>query len=312
MKYLCIKKDILATLNYFNLFNYPLRKGEIFVFLGHCDKYPEFAFALENLLEESFIFKIGEFYSLHNNYKLAERRVNGNERAFRMLKKANHGAALISAFPFVKGVAISGSLSKYFADEEADIDFFIITSANRLWIARTLLHIFKKFTFLFHMQDYFCMNYFIDEQEMEIPEKNIYTATEIVTLLPLRGRVPFENFYASNNWTHVFFPNKYRHILTTRETKTNWLKYITEKVLDNRIGDRLDNFFMKMTARSWSKKTRANKKNSKGLLMDMQVSKHFSRPNPEIFQKKLLQRYENNLADIFKRYEFSYGIKNRL
>jgi hypothetical protein len=312
MKYFCLKKDILATLVYFNLFDYPLRKGEIFIFLGHNDNYPEFEQALASLLLESVVFKIGEFYSLSNNYQLAERRYRGNEKALVMLKKAEKAAALISSFPFVKGVAVSGSLSKYFADENADIDFFIITNANRLWIARTLLHIFKKFTYLFNMQDHYCMNYFIDEEEPDILEKNIYTATEIATILPLRGRTIFDNFYTVNNWTKIFFPNKYRYFSSAKEINKTWIKYLAEKVFNNRFGNTLDNYLMKLTAKSWNTKTKTNKKNSKGMLMSMHSGKHFSKPNPDIFQKKLLQRYENGLADIFDRYELSARLKNKI
>jgi len=87
---------------------------------------------------------LGEFYCLFNNYALAERRKKGNDAAAKLLKKADKAANFIAAFPFVKGVAISGSLSKKFADEDADIDFFIITAANRLWLARTFLHLFLK------------------------------------------------------------------------------------------------------------------------------------------------------------------------
>ena len=42
MKYFNIRKDILATLAYFNMFDYPLKKNEIFLFLGHCNDYREF------------------------------------------------------------------------------------------------------------------------------------------------------------------------------------------------------------------------------------------------------------------------------
>ena len=37
----------------------------------------------------------------------------------------------------------------------------------------------------------------------------------------------------------------------------------------------------------------------------MHVDKHFSKPNPELFQKRLLQRYEYKLSEIFKQYELS-------
>jgi len=303
MKYLCIDKDILATLTYFNLFDYPLRKREIFIFLGHCDNFKEFDLALCNLVNESAVFKIGDFFSLQNNYALAERRSRGNEKAARMLVEAEKAAKIISAFPFVKGIAVSGSLSKYFADDKADIDFFIITEANRLWIARTLLHIFKKFTFLFNMQDHYCMNYFIDEAEPGIIEKNIYTATEIATILPLHGSKSFESFYKVNNWSRIFFPNKNMDASIAKEIKKTWYKYLTAKVFNNRFGNLLDNYLMKLTAKRWASKTRLNRKDNKGFLLGMQTNKHYSKPNPDNFQKILLKRYENNLAEVFNRYE---------
>jgi hypothetical protein len=300
-----IEKDILATLTYFNLFEYPLKKGEIFIFLSHTGDMDEFEEALYNLVNESAVFKIGDFYSLDDNYQLAERRSRGNERAATMLKKAERAAALISAFPYVKGVAVSGSLSKQYADENADIDFFIITTANRLWIARTFLHIFKKITFLFNMQELFCMNYFIDEAEPGIKEINIYTATEIATIMPLRGNGIFDHFFKMNSWTKSFFPNKFMYVPSPKEIKKTWLKFITEKILDNRIGNSMDNFLMHLTAKSWNSKTRQNKKNSKGMVLSMHIGKHFSKPSPDVFQKRLLQRYEKSLHEIYKRYELS-------
>jgi predicted nucleotidyltransferase len=222
-----------------------------------------------------------------------------------MLKKAERAAAIISAFPFVRSVAVSGSLSKYFADEKSDIDFFIITRANRLWIARTLLHVFKKLTFIVGRQGYFCMNYFIDEKDPSIAEKNIYTAMEVATVLPLRDNGLFDQFLKANSWVSVFFPNKYLHTPPVKKTVRSWIKSPTEKLLNNKFGDSLDNFLMKQTAKNWNAKTKSNKTDNKGMLMSMHVSRHFSKPNPEVFQKKILQSYENSLSEIFKRCELS-------
>lgn len=308
---MCIKKDILATLTYFNMFDYPLKKREIFIFIGREDKEHQFDVALNHLVEEAAIYKIGPFYSLFNNYALAERRVKGNEKAMLMLKKAEQSAALIASFPFVKGVAVSGSLSKKFADEDADIDFFIITAANRLWLARTLLHLFKKITFLFNKQDLYCMNYFIDEAEPAILEKNIYTATEVATIIPLRGTGIFEMFYKVNGWTKKFLPNKYMHISSAKEINKSWLRILTEKLLDNKLGNLADTSLMKLTAKSWASKTRKQKKNSKGQVMSMHTGKHFSKPNPANFQKKILQRYEKNIAEVFEQYERASLLKNK-
>jgi hypothetical protein len=305
MKYFNIRKDILATLAYFNMFDYPLKKNEIFLFLGHCNDYREFEQALSNLLKDSAVYKMADFYSLQNDFKLAIRRFRGNEKAIFMLKKAEKAATIISAFPFVRGVAVSGSLSKYFADEQSDIDFFIITQANRVWIARTLLHIFKKLTFIVRKQGYFCMNYFIDEKDPAIMEKNIYTAMEVATVLPLRDNGTFDQFFKANSWASVFFPNKFLHSPPVKKTGKSWIKSLIEKSLNNSFGDSLDNFLMNQTAKSWNAKTRSNKTDNKGMLMSMFVGKHVSKPNPEIFQKKILQTYENGLSEIFKRCELS-------
>jgi hypothetical protein len=308
---LSTEKNILATLAYFDMFSYPLKKREIFIFLPVKCEFNEFEIALISLIKESSIFRVGEFYSLRNNYALAEIRCDGNDRATKMLKKAERSAAIISLFPFVKGIAISGSLSKKYADINSDIDFFIIAAANRLWIARTCLHVFKKFTYLFQLQHHYCMNYFIDEAGLGILERNIYTATEVSTILPLYGIDIFEAFYSVNNWTRAFLPNNYLHISSAQEIKNHQLKSVLEKLLDNRIGNLLDNFLMRLTAKSWSIKSQRKAKNSKGFLMGLHTGKHFAKPDPSNFQKRLLLRYENSLAEILDRHARVTPVQNK-
>ena len=149
------------------------------------------------------------------------------------------------------------------------------------------------------------MNYFIDEAELSIVEKNFYTAMEIATILPVFGAKTFEVFYKVNNWTRIFFPNKNLDASSVKEIKRNWFSYLAEKIFNNGFGNRLDNYLMKLTSKRWESKTRLKKKNSKGYLLSMYTGKHYSKPNPEHFQKILLQRYENNLSEIYKRLEHS-------
>lgn len=282
------------------------------MFLAHADERHEFENALNILLTESAVYKIGEFYSLYNNFNLAERRINGNERAAKMLQKAHRSAAIISRFPFVTGIAVSGSLSKNFADDAADIDFFVITAPGRLWVARSFLHAFKKLTFLFNRQHYFCMNYFVDEASPEIVEKNIYTATEITTLLPLTGPAVFEKFYAANSWTKYFLPNNYMRISSAREISANWFCRFTEWALGNKAGDKLDEYLMKLTVKSWASKTKRKKKNVRGVLMSLSASRHFAKPDPANFQYKLLHHYENSLSELFNQYDHSLKLTSEL
>ncbi len=113
---------------------------------------------------------------------------------------------LISRFPFVRAVLASGSLSKGYMDEKSDIDFFIITAPHRLWIARTLLVLYKRL-FLGGSHKHFCVNYFVDEDHLEIEEKNLFTATELATVLPLYGAEQYKSLIKTNGWVRDFFPN---------------------------------------------------------------------------------------------------------
>jgi Predicted nucleotidyltransferases len=298
---LCIKNDILSTIAYFDIFTYPLKKREIWLFLPNVYDQSEFEIALQLLVNNSTVYVLGEFYSLQNNYAIANRRIIGNERAKELIAIAEKVAAFLSKFPYVRGVAVSGSLSKNFADENSDIDLFIIAAKNRLWIARTILHCFKKFTFLVRKQHFFCMNYFIEQDHLEIAEKNIYTATEIATLLPLQGAIAFDKFYAVNRWTNTFLPNKYLRVSTAKKIESPLVKWIVEKLLNNFIGNVIEDMFMRMTANRWALKTKKRKLNSHGIIMGMSAAKYCAKPIPLNFQNKFLDMYERKVFELLHK-----------
>jgi len=300
---LSLKQDILATLSYFDIFDYPLTQTEIAQFLKSPYSQKELIEDLNDLAAESWVYKFDEFYLLQDNYSLIQRRRNGNVRAKAMLKTAEKIAGFLSTFPFVKGVAVSGSLSKNFADENSDIDFFIITERNKLWLARTFMHCFKKIAILLKKQDWFCMNYYVDEDMLEIREKNIYTATEIATLLPMRGIETFKEFFKQNTWSKNFLPNHSLRISYVEEVKNSFLKKLIEFLFRNPVGHLLDHLLMKLSLYRWNQKTRSGKLNKRGVVMSMDASKHYAKPNPLLFQRKLMEIYEKKIFNLFCRYE---------
>lgn len=295
-----IKENILATLAYFDLFNYPLNATEIYSFLKNPCNQAEFDQTLQVLTTQGTIWQFKELYLLKNDYSLTIRRYEGNEKAAQLIQVAEKVSSFLIKFPYVRGIAISGSLSKNYADENSDIDLFIITAANRLWIARTLMHAFKKLTFLVNKQDYFCMNYYIDEQQLEIIEKTNYTAMEIVTLITLEGAAAFGEFQSANSWTADYLPNKLMDISTAKVLSNSFFKSMLEEMLNHPWGNALDNFLMKVTAGRWLKKTALNKLNAKGAVMGMDANKHYAKPDPKNFQRKLLQQYAHKVSGLLQ------------
>lgn len=290
--------SILKLLAYFDIFHYPLNKSEIrqFLNMSHDDNILDKA--LRELLARQVIFLHLGFYSLHNKPLLSYRRSEGNARAEAMLPRAFKIGWFLFKFPFVRAVGISGSLSKNFADEKADIDFFVITKANRLWIARTIMHLFKKLTFITGHQHYFCMNYYIDEEAMLIGSQNIFTAVEIGTLLPVAGKETLDDFYRINNWSRKFFPVRGNTDLQNGSHHGSRIKRLVESVFDNHVGNKFDNWLLKITTNRWQKKSNQGRRNKNGNTMSLVTGKHFSRSNPGAFQEKVLAKYEQRLIDL--------------
>ncbi|WP_295718634.1 hypothetical protein [Mucilaginibacter sp.] len=300
-----IKKNILATLAYFDAFNYPLTREEVCLFLPVKYEWKTFDEALACLVGGRLIFRFDKYYSLKNDQYLVQRRNKGNQKAFEMIKTAYKVGNLLIRFPYVRGIAISGSLSKNYADDASDIDLFIITAPNRLWIARTLMHCFKKLTFLVNRQHCFCMNYYIDECEPEIAEKNIYTATEVVTLIPIQGDTTFADFFTANAWTLKYLPNHIMRVSTAKALKKNILKSLFEVLLNNKVGDSLDDKLMKITADRWNLKTQQKRVNNHGTVLAMVTGKHFAKPDPANFQFKLISRFEAKVAQLLEENQHS-------
>jgi len=291
-----LENSILKVLVYFDLFDFPLFPEEIFIYLDQPVNMADILQILESLRSNGGVFRFKDLYSIRNDEKLSVRRIKGTQRAQLLLPFAKNISGFLFTFPFVRGIAISGSLSKNFAAEDADIDYFIITKMNRLWIARTCMHLFKKLSFLRGRQHQYCMNYYIDEKGLEIPEKNLFTAIELITLMPVLGDAVIDTFFKTNDWVNGYYPN---HISKNLNHNTGMrhsrIKNLLEFLLDNRVGDWLDNYFMKLTTRRWKKKELYQKRSYKGTRMGLSTGKHFSKPNPVFFQEKILQMYTDRL-----------------
>jgi hypothetical protein len=294
-----LRPSLLKTMAYFDLFNYPLSLDDIHRFLDTETDEASIERVVRALEHEGRIYRIGPYYSLQNDPALAERRLRGEIHADELLPIAERNARLLYQFPFVRGICVSGSLSKRCADERADIDFFIITHSNRLWIARTLMHLLKKLSYLRGHQHRFCMNYYIDEEALEIKEKNIFTATELLTLMPMCGNGSLDRFFEANEWTSRYLPHyRARHWEAKGYHRTSLLKRFLEGLLNNRLGDMLEKRLQAITDRRWKQKTMREDRNIKGEIMELQCSPHYSRPNPENFQQKVLSKYYRRLKEV--------------
>jgi hypothetical protein len=286
-----LEEKIILTLLYYDIFSYPLKVDEVFRFLGtnHID-LTDIKKELKGLKRKKLVFQFGDFFSVQNSEVNVVRRLRGNDFANRSLPLAKRRARLIARFPFVRAVMASGSLAKGYMDQNSDLDFFIVTEPGRLWIARTLLVMYKRL-FLFNSHKHFCVNYFIDSDHLEIEEKNLFTATELATVIPLYGGEYYDELQRANKWITSLFPNY--HALTTTDvppSNRGLIKKIAEKFLSVLGGDKLERFFKRLTLRRWNKIYRKQFGDS-----DFQIafkSKDYASKNhPNHYQRKVEDLY---------------------
>jgi hypothetical protein len=293
--------NTLKTLLYFSIFKYPLKRDEIFSFSNLKNK-ALLDKELSQLLKKEAIYKIDSYYLCENEKRHVERRLLGNNMASEIFPKAIKVSNFIAKFPFVEGVGISGALSKGYHDEKSDIDFFIITSQKRLWVARTLLVLYKKI-FLLNSKKYFCVNYFIASNTLEIDEKNRFSATELITMIPMCGKDVFQSFYAENQWAKNYFPNYIKKNYQVNTIKKNFLLKLTERLLKSHLGNYMDFWLMKLTYKKWKSKFKTLDKASFDIAM--KSTKNVSKHHPQNFQKKIIDTLNEKYSKVRENHDIT-------
>jgi hypothetical protein len=251
---------------------------------------------LEKLLNLHILYTYKQYYALSENI---QEWVEKREQNFALSQlywvKADRYSRLIGKFPYVRAIFISGSLSKNNTDNHGDIDYFIVTKNNRLWVCRTLLVLFKKI-FLLNSKKYFCVNYFLSEQHLAIPDENRFVAMELFTMRLMYQEKDFRTKVLQNNlWAIKMFPNydlSHYHVGHLAQ-KPVWYKVVSEKLMNNFLGTWLDNLFHRITFRQWKKKFGHLPKET--FEVAFRSLKHSSKHHPHQYQQKVTQYIQVNL-----------------
>ncbi len=295
-----LSKDILHSLLYFNIFNFPLKVEELF-FNSSIEETSLIDINREAnlLLEQGIIKKQGEYFYL-SEHNPVQARIEGNEKAVNALKIAQKIGYFIAWFPFVRGVFVSGSLSKGYMGKNSDIDFFVVTAPNRLWLARTMLIVFKKI-FLFNSKKFFCPNYFIDTDHLEIPDQNIFTAKELNYLIPVYNDSIYKKLLGSNEWREDYMPNFQikNHVI---HSEIFWMKDLFELLLKGKIGEMLDNLCMKITESFWRKKYKTIFGKD---AVSIRCKKYVSKFHPKGYQNKVIEKYKQSIRNFEELYNLN-------
>ncbi len=216
-----MEKAILKTLIYADIFDYPLTIYEIHKWLiGKKSNLRQIEKALKSLSKTSLrgpeVKKQKDYYFLPHRSKLVSKRQSRQKQAREYFKKAQLLANVLRIIPWIKLVGVSGGLAMENTQKKDDIDLFIITSKNRLWISRLLalglLSLIKQRRKVTDQKSQvagkLCLNILLEEDKLAQKQQDIYLAHEILQMKVLWQRAGiYYKYLTDNEWVFKFLPN---------------------------------------------------------------------------------------------------------
>jgi hypothetical protein len=288
--------EVIRTLLYYDIWDYPLTRAELYAFLPvPARSTGEFEEALRRLVEAGAVGEDRGYYFVPGTREgSVDNRLRGEAHARRLWRMAKIAAHVIKRFPFVRGIFVSGDLSKNMTNRESDVDFLILTEPGRLWIARMLLIAFKK-TVLLNRKKFFCVNSFASTDNLRIAQKNIYQASEIAQLKPLFNTRLFDSYIEANGWIRGYFPNFHTAALAfpRPSDRPSFLQRILEIPFALLPSDSIDVRLMGAMERVWARRYPALDAKTRAEIF--KCARGESRAYAGNFQGKVLMAYERKL-----------------
>lgn len=208
-------KDIRKTLSYSAVFKYPMSKFQLYSFLITRNNYSVkfFERSLRRLVKKRHIKAKNGKYHLTNirpiSWGLRDRYTKD------LFESAKIGFKALKAVPWIKMAAVTGSAASNNAQKDDDLDIFIITEKNRLWITRgfvtLILSVINKYARGGEGNGKFCCNLFVDESRSKWKKeaRNLYVAREILSMHPFIDRDNmYFRFLKQNDWCFRYFRNQ--------------------------------------------------------------------------------------------------------
>lgn len=209
-----IKKAIVETVVFFDLFDYPLTIFEIWQYLSVKCKLAD----IKNILDGVKIREKGGFYFLDGREEIVKIRIARYNYSNKKFKRTIWISRIFKFIPWIKMIAIGNIIGKYNLKKKSDIDLFIITEKNRLFITRLfcvgIIKILGLRPSVENKKDKICLSFFVSEEGMDLKKlmlkenKDLYFTYWLVGLVPIYDVDKFYNkLIKMNNWIYDFFPN---------------------------------------------------------------------------------------------------------
>ncbi len=193
---------------YFDVFHHPLTRAELqrlVVPTDDADGRAALAAAVDQLAARGLIETREHWCFRPGRGDGVERRRGRARNAERMWPLAAMAAAFLARVPFVRGVLITGGMSKGSTAPGDDVDFLLLVEPGHVWTLKSLLQAARK-SWPHPVRELFCTNYLLATDSPVVDDKNVFTAIELATAVPMYGRDECVRLLEQNAWAQRFVP----------------------------------------------------------------------------------------------------------
>ena len=168
----------------------------------------------------NFIIKDGYLLTSHNQ-SLASRFEREQVSAAKLESAASFANLLTRLVPFIRTIAVTGSVAYGSAEKWDDVDLFIITERNRLWVSTFLMLLQIRLYKILGLRAShllpFCLSYLHDEEGFSIESRrsrrNPLFARELLKAKPVAGTAKYRRILEENKWVGEFYSTPYEEAL---------------------------------------------------------------------------------------------------
>lgn len=214
-----LAKNILSTVAYYDVLEYPMTAFEIWKYLisskyeVESEKQNSLAEVINELEKEEIKKYLGEFrgfYFLKGKENLVEQRIGRNKISNRKIKKARKIIAWLRFVPFVKMIALAGRVGAKNSQNGSDIDMLILFKRGKIFtgrfLATVLVHFLRQRRHKNKIANRICFNHFVSD-EMSISIQDLYSSHNYIFITPIFGGDLFGKFLEKNQWIKNYRPN---------------------------------------------------------------------------------------------------------
>ena len=233
---------ILQTIAYSDIFDHPLTAREIHRYLfGLQASFDDVCRVLE---KESVLVRTGKYFTLPGRETIIPIRLERETRSRKLLPRAMQYGRILASLPFVRMVALTGSLAVLNVSKKDDFDYMLITVPGRVWTARAFAVLFNRVVKL--LGHTICPNLIVSEKKLDWPLHDLYSARELCQMIPVAGFDRYQKLLRANQWAKDFLPNAFSDDLPFEnyQRQGSVLQKILELLLGRELGDRLENWEM--------------------------------------------------------------------